>query len=168
MTLPLRRVVFDCNIFLQAVSNRLGPSGECVRKALEARVQLYTDETILAEVREVAARPNVQRKLRLMSERVDELISDIRKVAILIQDAPCVFYYPRDPDDAHYIDVAAAADAELVVSRDRDLLDLMGSGADADAFKQQFPRLRILDPASFLRESRTRQGEMENQSPPAS
>jgi predicted nucleic acid-binding protein len=32
-----------------------------------------------------------------------------------------VFEYERDTDDAHYIDLAVACRAKLIVSRDRDL-----------------------------------------------
>jgi predicted nucleic acid-binding protein len=59
----------------------------------------------------------------------------------------------RDPDDAHYVNLALAADARLIVSRDRDLLDLMDSAKpEAAEFQSRFPALRILDPVGFLRE----------------
>jgi putative PIN family toxin of toxin-antitoxin system len=157
MTAPLRRVVYDCNVFLQGFSNRFGPSGGCIQEALESRVMLFIDGLVIAEIRDVAARPKVRQALRLLPERVEELVTEIRKVAISVDNVAHVFDYPRDRDDAHYIDLAAAARAELVVSRDRDLLDLMGTGAEATSFREQFPSLRILDPASFLRELRADQ-----------
>ncbi len=46
---------------------------------------------------------------------------------------------------------AIAAGAKLVVSRDNDLLDLMtGTDPDAVAFRGGWPRIAILDPASFM------------------
>jgi predicted nucleic acid-binding protein len=66
---------------------------------------------------------------------------------------PAVFTYDRDPDDAHYVDLAVAAQAKLIVSRDRDRLDLMDDRRqDSLAFKRRFPSLRILDPVQLIRE----------------
>ena len=49
--------------------------------------------------------------------------------------------------------LAVAADAKLIVSRDKDLLDLMDSAKpEAADFQARFPLLRILDPVLFLRE----------------
>ena len=45
------------------------------------------------------------------------------------------------------------ADAKRIVSRDKDLLDLMDAmKPEAADFQGRFPLLRILDPVSFLRE----------------
>jgi predicted nucleic acid-binding protein len=47
-----------------------------------------------------------------------------------------------------YINLAIAADADYLTSRDKDLLDLM---RDPD-FTTRFPRIRVLDPVSLLNE----------------
>lgn len=61
----------------------------------------------------------------------------------------------RDPKDAMYLDLALAAGAEYVVSRDNDLLDLMTSpDPEPAAFRAAYPALRITDPVSFLRSLR--------------
>lgn len=61
--------------------------------------------------------------------------------------------YDRDPDDAHYVNLALAADARLILSRGKDLLDLMDSTKpEAAEFQKRFPTLRILNPVGFLRE----------------
>ena len=70
-----------------------------------------------------------------------------------LEGFPEIFSYQRDPDDARYINLALAARATLVVSRDKDLLDLMDSTKpEAAEFQKHFPLLRILDPVGFLRE----------------
>ena len=61
---------------------------------------------------------------------------------------PKVFTLARDPKDEPYIDLAAAAQARYLVSRDNDLLDLMGDAA----FRRQFPGLTVIDPVALLRE----------------
>jgi predicted nucleic acid-binding protein len=65
---------------------------------------------------------------------------------------PPIFEYPRDPDDAHYVDLAIAADAKLIVSRDNDLLSLRDPATVAGQdFLSRFPLLLILTPPEALR-----------------
>ncbi len=62
-----------------------------------------------------------------------------------------MFTYPRDPDDEHYIDLAAACNAHLIASRDRDLLALNDVSTEAGKqFRLQFPNLLILTPDQLL------------------
>jgi predicted nucleic acid-binding protein len=59
-----------------------------------------------------------------------------------------------------YVNLAVAAGAGYLVSRDRDLLDLMDQAtAVGKEFGQRFPGLRIMDPAAFLREFSARENE---------
>jgi predicted nucleic acid-binding protein len=51
----------------------------------------------------------------------------------------------RDPDDEPYLNLAIAAKASFLVSRDNDLLDLMKD----DAFRKAYPDLAIVDPPTF-------------------
>lgn len=68
-----------------------------------------------------------------------------------MNNVPSVFNYPRDPDDAHYVDLAVATQAFLVVSRDKDLLDLMhDSNAEGKSLRASYPELRIVTPPGFI------------------
>jgi putative PIN family toxin of toxin-antitoxin system len=146
------RVVYDCNIFVQALLSTSGAAGECIRRAMAKEVALYLSKDLLSEIRETPFKPT-PRKLGITVERTEHLISTLLEVSTVVNDVPLVFQYERDPDDAHYINLALAAQARLVVSRDRDLLDLMDHAkAEAIAFQKRFPDLRILEPAEFLKE----------------
>jgi len=59
-----------------------------------------------------------------------------------------------DAMDEPYINLAIAADADCLTSRDKDLLDLMN---DRD-FTTPFPGIRVLDSASLVREIETERG----------
>ena len=59
------KVVFDCNVLLQAIASPGGPAGRCVQLALDGGVQLFVSELILAELLDVASRPNVASKLMM-------------------------------------------------------------------------------------------------------
>jgi putative PIN family toxin of toxin-antitoxin system len=144
-----RKAVFDAMVFLQAGANPTGPSGACFAHARSGRLALITSPATVAELRDLLARPNIRKKFpHLTDEVADGLIAEIERVGVAFHDVPRVFEYPRDPKDEPYINLAIAADADYLTSRDKDLLDLM---KDED-FTAQFPGIRVLDPASLLRE----------------
>jgi len=63
--------------------------------------------------------------------------------------------FPRDHDDEPYIDLAAAVNADYLVSRDHDLLSLATDHTiQAKEFRQRFPRLSVVDPVGFISEFR--------------
>lgn len=148
-----RRVVFDCNVFLQALGNAGGPSGRCVAAALQRKVLLFISGYVLEELQDVATRPEIAVKFRIPLERVDRLILNLQKAATPIADVLQVYVHPVDPDDSHYVNLALAADAELIVSRDRHLLNLTNPARkESQEFFIRFPRLRIVDPVQLLAE----------------
>ncbi len=58
----------------------------------------------------------------------------------------------RDPKDEKYINLAAAAGAAYIISRDTDLLDLMtGFDEESKNFRQKFRLLKVIEPLEFLK-----------------
>jgi putative PIN family toxin of toxin-antitoxin system len=143
------RAVFDCMVYLQAVANESSPAFACFRLVDEGRVTLCVSAEVLAEARDVLTRPALQVKFpRLTPERVEAFLQQVEAKAVRIAEVSQAFSYPRDPDDEPYLNLAIAAGARHLVSRDKDLLDLMN---DTD-FRSRFPDLTILDPVAFLHE----------------
>jgi hypothetical protein len=70
----------------------------------------------------------------------------VQTKAIALNEVPEAFPLERDPKDEPYLDLAIAAGADYLVSRDLDLLDLMKDGV----FQARYPNLTILDPTAFL------------------
>jgi putative PIN family toxin of toxin-antitoxin system len=139
--------VFDCNIFFQATRNANGPAAKAFRLLDRGVFTLFVSHTILDEVRETFTDVEIRAKNRwLTDEVVDALLQHLSSKATLLQDVPNRFSYARDPDDAHYVNLALAARAKYLVTRDKDLLDLMND----EAFRHQYPDLTILDPVAFL------------------
>src|SRR5262249_35500637 len=97
-------------------------------------------------------RPGVHKKLRTLTpSRVADFIARVERFAVVIDPVPEVVSLKRDPKDAKYLNLAIAGGAELVVSRDNDLLDLMSStDPEAVAFRRAHPNIRIVDPVAFL------------------
>ena len=118
----------------------------------DSRLELFLSPDILAEVRDVLSRPKTLRKFpALTPEAVDLFLGDLATHAKMLATVPKVYTLARDPKDEPYVDLAAASRARYLVSRDKDLLDLMGD----DTFRQQFPGLTVIDPVTLLRELAT-------------
>jgi putative PIN family toxin of toxin-antitoxin system len=145
-----RAAVFDCNVYAQALINPRGPAGGSVAAAQWGRVTLFISDYILQEIRELPAK--LPPKLDVTSDRVERMIIELAKFARLIESVPEDFQYSRDTDDAHYVNLAIVTKSFLVVSRDRDLLELMSIGnAEGQHLLARYPDFRVVTPPQFLR-----------------
>ena len=151
------RVVFDCNIFFQALISPAGPAGKALDAVAEGRCLLFVSEFVIDELKDITSRPHLVARFNLTAERVAFFLDSIAEIATTLDDVPAVFEFPRDPKDAHYVDLAIAAQAKLIVSRDLDLLSLNDpltpEGCD---FRVRFPNLQILTPTELMRLLNTR------------
>ena len=144
-------VVFDCNVYLQAMLSSRGPAHACWQHVLDGDAMLYVTPYIIAEIRALPEHPKLRRFRNLTQERVERFIDEILDVSTFIPNPSPVFSYARDPDDAHYVDVAVATGALLIVSHDKDLLDLMNDqNTDGKSLRQRHPAFRVLTPPQFL------------------
>ncbi len=144
-------VVFDCMVYLQAVISERSPAFACFTLVENGQVMLHTSEAILAEVQDVLLRPALRSKFRTLTpDLVHAFLGKITTIARLAVDVPRIYSHSRDPKDEPYINLALATKSSYLVSRDKDLLDLM---ADT-AFCTSHPTLTVLDPVAFLRSIR--------------
>lgn len=151
MTSP-ERVVFDCNVFFQALTSPRGPARRLLSHASSGELSLFVSAYSLDELREVTARPYIVQKYRLDAEVVADFIEEVRALATCVDSVPHVFDFPRDPKDAHYVDLALAVDAKLIVSHDKDLLSLRDAGtSEGRDFLSRYPTLLILTPPEALK-----------------
>jgi putative PIN family toxin of toxin-antitoxin system len=151
MSLP-ERAVFDCNVLLQGLISPRGPARRLLDAVNERQLLLFLSAYVIDEFREVASRHKVQRKYHLTDALVEKFCAQLISQATFVDDVPHVFDYPRDPDDAHYIDLAVAAVANLIVSRDQDLLSLKDTSTQSGRdFTARFPAIEILTPPELVR-----------------
>lgn len=148
--------VFDCNVYLQAAARENSVAAECLRTVEKGSVRLCLSEDILAEVEDVLNRPEIRNHFQtLTDEIVEAFLLKLRKTAQVVRQVPQKFNYSRDPDDGPYINLAIEAEADYIVSRDKDLLDLMtGYTDECKKFRQRFRSLKIVEPLEFLKEMR--------------
>lgn len=148
------KAVFDCNVFLQAVSRETSVAAKCLRLVEKGSVRLYLCEEVLNEVEDVLNRPAIRNHFQtLTDEIVEAFLLKLRRNSQIIQQVSNKFKYARDPDDEIYINLAIEAEAAFIVSRDKDLLDLMNTyTSEAKEFRQRFRPLRVIEPLAFLME----------------
>jgi uncharacterized protein len=144
--------VFDCNVILQAAAREKSVAAECLRSVEKGAVKLYLSREVLEEVEDVLNRPEIRSRFQtLTDEIVEAFILKLSEVSEIIHSVPPRFRYSRDPDDEAYINLAVCAEADCIVSRDRDLLDLMNAyTSEAKEFRQRFRSLKVVGPLEFL------------------
>jgi uncharacterized protein len=147
------RVVFDCNVLMQAAAREKSVAAKCLNLAESGHVQLCVSREVLAEVEEVLNRPEIRAHFRdLTDEIVGAFLKRLQKLSVLVRPVPKKFSYSRDEDDEPYINLAVEAGADFIISRDRDLLDLMtGHSTECKEFRQRFRTLRVVEPVEFLK-----------------
>lgn len=145
------RVVFDCMIFLQAAAKSTGPAAALLELAEIGAIELLVSDDTLEELQDVLDRPSLQGKLpSLTPTLVRDFIERVKLYSEYYVNTPSVFAFDRDPKDAKYINLAFAAKADFLVTRDNDLLDLRMSDQLAKAFDQLGWRFQIVDPFELL------------------
>ena len=148
--------VFDCGVFLQGLLSKSGPAVACLELVEQNRIRLVISEDILAEIKDVLSRPHLREKHpNLTDEKVENLIEMLLEKVEFVEKVPNHFTYSRDPDDEPYLNLAIETEADYIVSRDNDLLDLMiDYTIEAKEFRQRFRPLRVIEPLEFLKEVR--------------
>lgn len=148
------QVVFDCMIFIQAVLSDTGPAATLLDLLEADAFTLFVSAEILDEAQGVLSRPKLRAsKPSLTDERIEAVLKRVTQKAILIGKVPHKFTLSRDPKDEKYINVAVEAQVDYIVSRDKDLLDLMtGHTEECKDFRRRFRLLEVIDPVEFLRE----------------
>jgi putative PIN family toxin of toxin-antitoxin system len=117
------RIVLDTNVALSALL-----WGGPPRRVLEAAraqpgVQLYTSPALLEELADVLTRPSPTKRLALIGKTARDVLADYA-AAMEVVTPEAVPRVVRDPDDDQVIAAAVAAQADVIVSGDADLLDL--------------------------------------------
>jgi putative PIN family toxin of toxin-antitoxin system len=120
------RVVADANVLVSAAITRdaTSPPAAILDAALDGRIELVTSPGLLSEIGAVLARPRMRRYLSL--DEGERFVSDLASVTVLEADPPGP--HPavcRDPADDYLVALAIAADVDVVVSGDLDVLSLV-------------------------------------------
>jgi putative PIN family toxin of toxin-antitoxin system len=131
------RVLLDINVLVSGFATR-GLSADLVRLLLGEH-ELLTGEVVLEKTRRV-----LTEKFGVPEERADQIEGLLRRrhVDPVPEEGPSVEV--RDPHDEIVLASAIAAEAEILITGDKDLLDVAG----------QVDALRIMTPRMFWEEMR--------------
>lgn len=138
------KVIFDTGIVLQAgiFPDQDGPARRCLRLMDDDKIVVYVSPRLRSEYEVVLYRDVIRAKYPiLIGEVTDSLLNRMDTKAIFIHPVPSSVSYPRDPKDEPILNLAIHIQADFIVARDKDLLDL----------DNQVRGIRIVDPVTFLR-----------------
>lgn len=116
------RVVFDTVVFVRSLINPYGVWGKLVFDYYQT-YQLFVSKPVVTEIVEVLQRPELTTKFRTLKAM------DISTTIVLLGQARVVEVeeipnISRDPQDDKFLATALAANADYLVSEDKDLLIL--------------------------------------------
>lgn len=114
------RVFLDTNVLVAAFATR-GLCADLVRTVL-AEHQLITADVVLTELHEVLAR-----RLKLPAATVEDILGLLREQEVVPKPPTPSDVPVRDADDRWILASATAGRADVLVTGDRDLLDVADS-----------------------------------------
>lgn len=132
------RVVADTNTVVSGLLWTGAPRG-VIDAARGGDLELCTSPDLRAELEDVLQRPKLARRLALTGLDRVALLVRYEALATIIEPAVVESVVRADPDDDAVIACAVAAQADVIVSGDKHLLDL-----------QQYRNIPILTAAELL------------------
>lgn len=117
------RIVADTNTVLSGLLWQ-GPPRQIIDHARAGAITLHTSLVLLAELAEVIGRGKFTQRIQSAQLSAASLVADYQRLAVLVDPQPLSAPVSRDPDDDHVLACALTANASLIVSGDRDLLEL--------------------------------------------
>src|SRR5260370_37494348 len=115
------RLILDTNILISALLSPLGAPAKLLDAWERKRFSLVACDALIAELRDVAGRPFFRARLR--ASVAELLAAGIRDFSLFCRDLPAGPIAP-DPKDSYLLALAAASQAEVLVTGDKELLSL--------------------------------------------
>ena len=134
------RIVLDTNVVLSALLWRGTPYRLLQSIRSNRQIVLFSSAALLTELAEVLARPMSARRLALIGRATPDVLLEYIDAIELVEPAAVPRVVAADTDDDQVVAAAVAAQADLIVTGDRDLLALGSHG-----------ELSIVTPADALR-----------------
>lgn len=128
------RVVLDVNVLVSALLSRVGAPARLITLWLDGAFELVVSEELLTELGRAISYPKLQ--AHISREDAADFIALLRSTASVVADVKRPAHVSRDRGD-DYLLALAETSASILVSGDRDLLDLA-------------PELPIHEPSAFL------------------
>jgi putative PIN family toxin of toxin-antitoxin system len=119
------KAVLDTNVFVSSVLVKVGPPAQALAAWRRRRFVLVSSPAIVAEIRATLRYPRIRRRYDIADEDVDQLVTLLEHDALVVPGhAHVAGSIPQDPADECILACAIDAQADVIVSGDRHLLDL--------------------------------------------
>jgi putative PIN family toxin of toxin-antitoxin system len=112
------RIALDSSVLIAAHISRAGVCAELLEDLL-LHHELVISDFILEELRR-----KLGDKFKFPSREVNQVVAFLRRVAVVVSPAALPPDLCRDPTDVPVLGTAVAGECSLLISVDRDLLDL--------------------------------------------
>ena len=136
----MAKVVIDANVMISAAFG--GKPLEAVGRALKEH-DVFVSTSILQELEGVLKRLSKKvsaEQIHYLQERVGQLIKVAHRIPVATH-----LSLSRDAKDDHYLSLCKEAQADFLITGDKDLLNL-----PPEALKKNGISCQIINPASFL------------------
>jgi putative PIN family toxin of toxin-antitoxin system len=133
------KLVVDTNLLVSAFLWQ-GTPGRLVELAGEKECQLFTSRVLIDELAEVLQRKKLAKQVQATGLTAAQMLRNYQKLATTVTARRLAQQVSRDADDDAVLACALAAQADLIVSGDDDLLVL-----------KQFQGMRILTAAQAVK-----------------
>lgn len=117
------RLVLDTNVLVSAFLWQ-GVPGRLIELATEQEIQLVTSRVLLDELADVLPRKKLAKKVAATGLTAAQIFLNYQRLAQRVTARKLSQAVSRDADDDHVLACAIAAQADLIVSGDEDLLSL--------------------------------------------
>jgi len=119
------RLVLDTNVVASGLLWN-GTPARIIDAAQAGSIEIYTSRALLTELTRILKREKFAKVVAASGLDIEGLVLGYAALALIVEPLPIPPTIIADPDDDHVLACALAAQAELIVSGDKHLLDLEG------------------------------------------
>ena len=138
----MHKAVLDTTVLVSAFLKPVpeGPAFRLLGLASDNAFELYLSDDILAETSDVLLnRKHLRKRYAYPDSAVDQFCKGLAELAVAVISDPPPVQVVRDPNDNMIVACALVADADYIVTRDKDLLSL-----------GRHDHIEIITPEAFL------------------
>ena len=133
------KLVVDTNVLVSAFLWK-GTPGQLIELAGEKECRLFTSRVLIDELAEVLQRKKLAKQVQATGFTAAQMLRNYQKLATTVTARRLAQQVSRDADDDAVLACALAAQVDLIVSGDDDLLVL-----------KQFQEIRIVTPTQAVK-----------------
>jgi len=134
------RVIIDTNVLVSSVISKKGAPAFLIQAWSEGLFDLVISEAIITEIERVLSEHSLKQVFKISNDHIASLVELLRRNSILVPGSAAVAgAVPADPTDEMFIAAALDGNADVIVSGDKDLLEI-----------ESFQGVAILTPRQFL------------------